>query len=46
MQPSKVQPIKGIKGPQDSITGGTWTNGSGYSCVKGARYGVNHMETL
>lgn len=37
MQPSKVQPIKGIKGPQGSITGGTWTSGSGYSCVKGAK---------
>ncbi|MBY7121162.1 hypothetical protein ILS93_03415 [Bacillus sp. 16GRE42] len=37
VQPSKVQPIKGIKGPQGSITGGTWTSGSGYSCVKGAK---------
>ncbi|MDD1370638.1 hypothetical protein PTB13_23595, partial [Bacillus sp. MHSD17] len=37
VQPNKVQPIKGIKGPQDSITGGTWTNGSGYSCVQGAK---------
>ncbi|MEH7708086.1 hypothetical protein COF68_31770 [Bacillus toyonensis] len=33
----KSQDIKGITGPQGSISGGTWTSGSGYSCVQGAK---------
>ncbi|ENQ3081232.1 hypothetical protein ACEOWG_004598 [Bacillus cereus] len=26
-----------VERPQDSISGGTWTSGSGYACVKGAK---------
>lgn len=33
----KFQDLKGITGPQGSISGGSWSNGSGYSCVKGAK---------
>ncbi|EJV74117.1 hypothetical protein [Bacillus cereus] len=33
----KPQDIKGITGPQGSISGGTWTSGSGYSCLTGAK---------
>jgi len=36
VQPKK-QALKGEKGPQGSISGGDWTSGSGYSCVRGAK---------
>ncbi|MBJ8031064.1 hypothetical protein [Bacillus cereus group sp. N21] len=35
VQPKK-EDLKGITGPQGSISGGTWSSGSGYSCVQGA----------
>ncbi|MED1535489.1 hypothetical protein [Bacillus pseudomycoides] len=36
VQPKK-QALKGEEGPQGSISGGDWTSGSGYSCVRGAK---------
>ncbi|MGF1436941.1 hypothetical protein ACQUW6_22125 [Bacillus thuringiensis] len=37
VHPIKTEQLKGITGPQGSITGGSWQRGSGYACVQGAK---------